>query len=129
HAPVLGIPARGTRLKAFRSEDAELACDRRQHQYQRVDGRIGHVVLGGLEGPEVGRHGPQREVDREQAGEGHHYAHEPDDRSARDRIRSVDARSRAAWSQSGACHAFHYAGYLTELKRLADIRRNRWWSR
>ena len=102
-------------LQALGGEHAELAGDRRQHQDDRVRERVRDVELGGLIGPQLGRGRPQREVDREQAGEEHHLAAEPDDHADLRDVRPVDHRSLRGGDRRGRSR-LHYGRYLRSVR-------------
>src|SRR5690606_11784003 len=86
-------PARAARLQAFCREHAELGGERRRHQDERVDEGVDDVELRRLLLPQGLRRRTEREVHREQAGEEHDLAAQPDDRADRDGVGPVDDRS------------------------------------
>ena len=99
-------PAAGPeRLMVLRGVGACLAREARREQHDRVDRGEQHVELLGLGREQISRHRAQREVDREQAGEEHDLAAEPDDGADRNGVRPPDHRRRRRRGERSSGHA------------------------
>ena len=105
--PLGGSPTGSTRLQTLCREHAHLAGDRRENEDGRVERRERDAELFGLRGPNLGGHRSEREVNREQSGEEHHFAREPHNRSDSHGIGPVHNRLRS--DCRGASHNFYYA--------------------
>src|SRR3954469_14644881 len=96
-------------LEPLGGEHAHLAPDRAEHEVDRVHGRERDVQLLRLGGPQLGPHGPDREVHREQAREEHQLAGQPDDGPDLDHVGPVDADVLLrGLGQGSGRHARHY---------------------
>ena len=96
-------PAGAADLAALGREDAELAGERGEHQHRGVDRRERHVEPLGLLRPQLGGDRPDREVAREQGGEEHQLAGEPDDGPDADHARPVVVPVQAGRGYRGCC--------------------------
>src|SRR5919199_348862 len=96
-------------LEPLGGEDAHLAPDRAGHQVDGV-GRGERDVQGArLRRPEVGAHRPDGEVHREQPGEEHQLAGQPDDGPYLDHVGPVDADVLLrGLGQGSGRHVRHY---------------------
>src|SRR5690625_4079728 len=110
HAPPAQIPQRtgAARLEAFGGEHAELGGHRARHEDQGDRQRPRDVEHRVVLRPDITGDGAVGEVHGKQPGEEHQLAGQPDDRSHRHRVGSVDAHVGGAWSSRCRRHVGHY---------------------